>query len=238
MRQLTLGVQLKERATFASFLTARNVEVVAHLRQLAADAPGGATWIAGPHTAGKSHLLQAVCAAAPAGRRAAYLPLESLLPFGPGALDGADELDLACYDDVQCVAGLEDWERRLFSLWQRALERNTTLLFAARETPARVDFDLADLKSRLASSTVFAVRELNDEEQLQALDLRAHLRGFELPAETARYLQRRFPRDMRTLCEVLDTLDDAAFAAQRRLTVPFIRAIVDAKTPADAKTRS
>ena len=227
MRQLTLGVQLKERATFASFLTARNVELVAHLRHLATATPAGATWIAGPHTAGKSHLLQSVCAAVPANRRAAYLPLESLLPFGPTALDGADQLDVACYDDVQVIAGLHDWEERLFSLWQRATENGATLLFAARENPAQASFDLADLKSRLASSAVFAVRELNDEEQLEALALRAQLRGFELPVETARYLQRRFPRDMRTLCEILDTLDDAAFVAQRRLTVPFIRAHLD-----------
>jgi hypothetical protein len=34
---------------------------------------------------------------------------------------------------------------------------------------------------------------------------------------------------MRSLCEVLDTLDDAAFAAQRRLTVPFIRDVIDAR---------
>ena len=230
MRQLTLGVQLKERATFASFLTARNTELVAHLRNLATNTPPGATWIAGPHTAGKSHLLQAVCAATAPGKRAAYLPLESLLPFGPAALEGAEQLDVACYDDVQAVAGLDDWERCLFSLWQRAQERGTTLLFAARENPAHVAYGLADLKSRLASSAVFAVRELNDEEQIEALNLRAHLRGFELPPETARYLQRRFPRDMRTLCEILDTLDDAAFAAQRRLTVPFIREIVDGKT--------
>ena len=228
MRQLTLGVQLKERATFASFLTARNVELVAHLRHVA-NTPAGATWIAGPHTAGKSHLLQAVCAATPAGRRAAYLPLESLLPFGPAAIDGADQLDVACYDDVQAIAGLDDWERRLFSHWQRALERGGTLVFAARENPAQVDFALADLKSRLTSSTVFAVRELNDDEQLQALDLRARLRGFDLPVETARYLQRRYPRDMRSLCEVLDTLDDAAFTAQRRITVPFIKEILDRK---------
>jgi DnaA family protein len=229
VRQLPLGVQLKERATFASFLTARNVELVAHLEQLAAATPAGATWIAGPHTAGKSHLLQAVCAATPAGKRAAYLPLESLLPFGPAALEGAENLDLACYDDVQCIAGMADWETRMFSLWQRALERGSTLLFAARENPAQAGFDLADLRSRLASSAVFAVRELNDDEQLEALYLRARLRGFELPVETARYLQRRYPRDMRSLCEVLDTLDDAAFAAQRRITVPFIRDIVEKK---------
>jgi DnaA-homolog protein len=227
MRQLMLGVQLKERATFASFLTARNAELLAHLRHVAAATPAGATWLAGPHTAGKSHLLQAVCAEVATARRAAYLPLESLLPFGPAALDGADLLDVACYDDVQAIAGLPDWEERLFSLWQRALERGSTLLFAARDNPVHVEFGLPDLKSRLAASAVFAVRELNDAEQLEALYLRAHLRGFELPAETARYLQRRFPRDMRSLCEVLDTLDDAAFVAQRRITVPFIRDVVD-----------
>jgi DnaA-homolog protein len=229
MRQLTLGVQLKERATFASFLTARNVELVAHLRHVAATTSPGATWLAGPHAAGKSHLLQAVCAGTPPAKRAAYLPLESLLPFGPAAIDGADQLDVACCDDVQSVAGLRDWEEKLFSLWQRAVERGATLLFAARENPAQVDFGLADLKSRLTSSAVFAVRELNDDEQLQALELRARLRGFELPLETARYLQRRFPRDMRSLCEVLDTLDDAAFREQRRITVPFIRQILDLK---------
>jgi DnaA family protein len=224
MRQMTLGVQLKERATFDSFLTARNQELVAHLRYVAQHAPAGATWLAGPHAAGKSHLLQAVCAAVTQGRRAAYLPLEALLPFGPGTLEGADALDVACLDDVQAIAGLEAWEQCLFSLWQRSLERNTTLLFAARENPAHVDFTLPDLKSRLASSAIFAVRELNDEEQVEALALRATLRGFELPAETARFLQHRFPRDMRTLCEVLDNVDDAAFVAQRRVTVPFIRA--------------
>ena len=229
MRQLTLGVQLKERATFASFLTARNVELVAHLHHLAANTPGGSTWIAGPHTAGKSHLLHAVCAATPVGKRAGYLPLETLLPFGPAALEGAENLDVACYDDIQVIAGNDEWERCLFSLWHRALERNTTLLFTARENPAQIAFGLEDLKSRLASSAVFAVRELNDEEQVEALNLRADLRGFELPVETARYLQHRFPRDMRTLCEVLDTLDDASFAAQRRITVPFIRDVIDGK---------
>ena len=78
-----------------------------------------------------------------------------------------------------------------------------------------------------ASSVVFAVRELNDEEQCEALALRAHLRGLELPAETARYLQHRYPRNMRALCDIFDTLDDASFVAQRRLTVPFIKGILD-----------
>ena len=69
---------------------------------------------------------------------------------------------------------------------------------------------------------------LDEAEQQAALQLRARVRGFELPEETPRWLQRRFPRDMRTLYELLDTLDEAALVAQRRLTVPFIREVLSA----------
>ena len=67
---------------------------------------------------------------------------------------------------------------------------------------------------------------LDEAEQQAALTLRARLRGVELPEETLRWLQRRFPRDMRSLYGLLDTLDEAALAAQRRLTIPFIREVL------------
>ena len=35
------------------------------------------------------------------------------------------------------------------------------------------------------------------------------------------------PRDLRSLCALLDTLDSAALAAQRRLTVPFIKQVIE-----------
>lgn len=34
---------------------------------------------------------------------------------------------------------------------------------------------------------------------------------------------KRVPRDLRSLFDVLDELDEASLVAQRRLTVPFIR---------------
>ena len=61
----------------------------------------------------------------------------------------------------------------------------------------------------------------------------ARLRGLELPDETWQWLQRRLPRDMRSLYELLDTLDEAALAAQRRLTVPFIRDVLRARRGQD-----
>jgi DnaA family protein len=56
--------------------------------------------------------------------------------------------------------------------------------------------------------------------------LRAAQRGLELPEDTARYLLRRFPRDMRSLGKLLDDIDTASLSAQRRLTVPFVREIL------------
>ncbi|MDB6084675.1 MAG: hypothetical protein JWN43_2556, partial [Gammaproteobacteria bacterium] len=47
--------------------------------------------------------------------------------------------------------------------------------------------------------------------------------GLQLPQETSEYLLRRMPRDLPSLFEILDHLDEASLIAQRRLTIPFIR---------------
>ena len=52
-----------------------------------------------------------------------------------------------------------------------------------------------------------------------------------MPEETALYLQRRFRRDLPTLYELLDAIDEAALQAQRRLTVPFIRQVLGQRSP-------
>ena len=72
---------------------------------------------------------------------------------------------------------------------------------------------------------------LDESEQREALRLRAHARGLELPEESALYLQRRFRRDLETLYELLDAIDEAALQAQRRLTVPFIRQVLGQRSP-------
>ena len=70
---------------------------------------------------------------------------------------------------------------------------------------------------------VYHVRELDEAGRARALELRAAQRGLKLPAETLDYLMKRMPRDLRSLFDILDELDEASLAAQRRLTIPFIR---------------
>jgi DnaA family protein len=226
MRQLPLGVRLQDRAVFASFLTGPNLEAVQHVRALALGGAGGVAWLAGASGAGKTHLLQAACVAAGESLRAGYFPLAELGPLGTGVLDGLGDIECVCLDDMHAVAGQIAWERALFALFCGIEERGGRLIAAAAAPPALLAWALPDLASRFAASAVFQLRVLEEAEQREALMLRAKMRGLELPEETARYLQRRFPRDMRTLYELLDTLDEAAIIAQRRLTVPFIRSVL------------
>ena len=226
MHQLPLGVRLPDRAVFASFLPGRNAEALAHARRVAGGEVTGATWICGPASAGKTHLLQATCSQAAESRRTGYFPLTELARLGVGVLEGLPELECLCLDDLEAVAGSLEWEKAIFGLLREVEEGGGALVMAARPPPALLAWALPDLGSRCAAGAVLQLRALDEVEQQQALQLRARLRGFELPDETSRWLQRRFPRDMRRLYGLLDTLDEAALAAQRRLTVPFIREVL------------
>jgi DnaA-homolog protein len=226
MDQLPLGLRLADRAVFDTFWPPGNEQLLAHLRGVASGASHGTTWLAGAHASGKSHLLQATCALAPASRRCGYFPLQQLAALGPAALEGLPRLDLVCLDDVQWVAGQPEWERALFGLHRELEECGGSLMVAAPEAPALIRWELPDLGSRFAAAAILTVRVLDERAQRAALMLRAKVRGFELPDEVARWLQRRYARDMGTLYQLLDTLDSAALVAQRRLTLPFIRSVL------------
>lgn len=216
MKQLALGVRLRADAVFESFAPGLNGELIMALR-----AGGSAPlWLWGSEGSGKTHLLQAVCAAAAA---AAYFPLERSLALPPAALAGFENCRVLCLDDVDAVAGDLEWEQALFRLFNEAADLGTRLIFAARAAPRGMDWSLDDWRSRAAACVVYQLRDLDDAGRLEALRLRAAQRGLQLPPETADYLLRRMPRDLPSLLTVLDHLDEASLVAQRRLTVPFIR---------------
>jgi DnaA family protein len=228
MKQLALGVRLRADAVFESFAPGANTEVIAALRS-----PGTAPlWIWGAPGTGKTHLLQAVCAAA--GEAAAYFPLRPRGSLPPEALAGFERSRVLCIDDVDEVAGDAVWEKALFGIFIEAADLGTRLIFAAGMPPGQAAWVLKDWRSRAQSCVVYQLRELDDQGRIAALQLRAAQRGLQLPYETSEYLLKRMPRDLPSLFEILDTLDEASLVAQRRLTIPFIREALEKH----AKTKS
>lgn len=225
MSQLALPLQLADHAVFASFLAKGNEELIAILSAVSDSSGGSGYWIWGAAATGKTHLLQAVCERA--GDRSVYVPLAMLADAGPGLIDGLDSRELVCIDDLHTVVGDPLWERALFSLYNDLLATGGQMIVAARMAPRECPIDLADLASRMSQLTTYNVQALADADRSAALQLRARHRGLELPDETARYLITRSRRDMASLYGLLDTLDREALRAQRRLTVPFVRDVLN-----------
>jgi DnaA family protein len=234
--QLPLGIRLQDSSVFESFLPGRNQPVVDALLSLASDEQARAPtciWLHGPTGSGKTHLLQAVCAlAGRAGRGATYLPLPQVIELGDELLAGFGELAVVCLDDAQVIAGRSAWERSLFRLHQELYENGGRLLVSGPLPPAALPFKLRDLGSRMNGGLVLTLQPLDETEQIAALRLRAQLRGLELPDETAQFMLRRLPRDMAHLYSFLDQLDQASLIAQRRLTVPFVKEVLEQRSPA------
>jgi DnaA family protein len=224
VRQLPLAVRLQDRALFDSFLAGANVQALAAARGFAAGQGATLLYLHGIEGVGKSHLLQAICAAVPG---AAYLPLYQLRDRDAALLEGTSGLPLIAIDDPQAIAGEPGWERRLFTLYNDSLAAGTRLVVGAREPAVDLPLVLPDLRSRLAAMPHYALRPLDEAQQRVALQARAAVRGIQLPEETLQYLQRRFARDMGSLYALLERLDVASLEAQRPLTVPFIRSVLD-----------
>ena len=191
----------------------------------------GADWLylAGAPGAGKTHLALAVCAAADgAGRRAAYLPLGSARGRLRGALEAFDGYDAVALDGVQAIAGGRDDEVALFDFHNRARAAGTALLYTAEAAPDALALGLPDLRSRLAQCTRIVLAAVDDDGRRRVLRERAQRRGLVLEDAALEWLLRRVGRDLAGLTALLDRLDRASLAAQRRVTVPFLRQVLDA----------
>ena len=225
--QLPLDITLRDNATFENFIANQNEQLIDVLQKFACAQGEAFVYLAGKHGTGRTHLLQAVChTASEHALSAAYLPLQQSQHYAAEMLEGWESFQIICIDDIDAVAGQMNWEQALFHLFNRVRENNGHLLITAAMMPSQLPCVLPDLQSRLGWGLALTVNELRDDDKILALQQRAAERGLELPTEVANYLLRRCPRDMATLLALLRELDTQSLAAQRRLTIPFVRGLL------------
>ncbi len=229
--QIPLNIQLPDSASFDNFILGKNEELFNKLKRSINNrsSEGSLLFWGGPGV-GKTHLLQAACKSAGDHEfSSAYLSFKDLLKKPTNELDNLENLDLICLDDVDLVAGKKDWEQALFHLYNRAFDSGAQLVFASSQAIANLNLILSDLSSRLAWGFVYRIQPLSDEEKIQAMQLRSRLRGFILTEKVGQYLLRHCPRDSVALFNLLDELDRASLAAQRAITIPFVKNLLASK---------
>lgn len=196
----------------------------AQLQALAAHPGGDWMYLAGPAAVGKTHLLLATCAASEAaGRRAAYLPLAAAVGRLRDALDALEGHDVLALDGLEAIAGHREDEVALFDAHNRARTSGSCVLYSARGNPDGLGLLLPDLRSRLSQCIRVQLQPLDDEGRREVLRQRAQRRVWVLEVAALEWLLKRVERDLAGLTALLDQLDRASLAAQRRVTVPFLR---------------
>ncbi|MBY6062851.1 DnaA regulatory inactivator Hda [Pseudidiomarina sediminum] len=222
LQQLPLNVQLPSTATFATWVAGQNAEALA----LLAKGEQPLTYLWGKAGVGKSHLLHAMCSETRA--QVIYLPLAELKEsVDAGILRGLESYALICLDDIDAVVGEESWGYELFALLNRVRDsQGARLVVTATTSPAQLHAAYPDVQSRLSWGLVLQLHALSDADKITALQLRAQAMGLELRSDTAQFMVQRLGRDMVNLIASLERLDRASIAAQRKLTIPFIKAVL------------
>jgi DnaA family protein len=222
--QLPLALQLRHAPSLDDFITGANQVVIDALRRSLDGSGESLLYLSGPSGCGRSHLLTGQCALGEAhGLRCVYLPLAEHAELAPEMLQGLESLDMIAVDDVQAIAGHTAWEEALFALFNRCRDNGRRMLFSADRGPAALPIRLADLRSRLAWGLTLAIQPLDDQGRLALLRSLAGRHALDLPDEVARYLLERTSRHTNDLVDTVRRLDHASLAAQRRLTIPFVR---------------
>lgn len=205
MKQLLLDIQPAAKPTLANFVAGRNAEAL-HSLQLATRGQAEARFIYlwGAAGSGKSHLLQAC-----------------------SELARQNGTPLLVWDDVHRLS--EPQQIELFNVYNQ-LRANTSegaaaLIAAGEAAPGQMGLR-EDLATRLSWGLVYQLHGLSDAEKAQALKAHAIERGISLPDEVVDYCLRHLRRDLPTLMATLNALDEWSLTAQKPVTVPMLRKLL------------
>jgi DnaA family protein len=225
--QFPLQFEFQSNQSFGSFYPGNNAEIITQLQEFITTQNEQQIYIWGDAGQGKSHLLKACCMAADEHNKTPfYLTFNAANLPDPAMLEGLENMDIVCLDNIEQIDGNSDWEQALFDFYNRHRDNNNQLLLTASCPPKYLPFQLPDLKTRMNWGLTLKLQPLNDEQIIKALNHKAHFLGFTIPDNVGRFLLSHYERDLPALWLLLEKFDHATLAAKRKLTIPFLKQIM------------
>ncbi len=228
LKQIPLAISLESSAVFDNFFVSEsNQALIADLKNFGTNiSPDNFIYLWGEQQSGLSYLLSAIqnnLSQLPMQ----YLPLKDLAAYPPAMiLEGVDERQLVCIDDIDAICGSTEWEEALFHLFNRLRDRGSYLIITSHTAPRELSLDLQDLYSRLQWGITHHLKPLSETDKYAAIKMRAMQLGLELPDDVANFLLKRVKRSSSELFSMMTTLDTASLANQRKLSIPFVKQVL------------
>lgn len=218
-QQLILDLLPASPPTLANFIVGENQAAIDALKSCK---PGRAIYLWGAPGAGRTHLLQALCAAPDTLYFSEQNPASRLKEI---ATADTFTLKLIAIDNVELLS--DEAQAALFALYNRWREAAASahafaLVLSGDKSPLAMPLR-EDLRTRLGWDLIFRLEQLSDDERAQALKTRATERGLQLSPEVIGWMLTHYARDMRQLSALLDALDRYSLERHRAITLPLLK---------------
>lgn len=229
--QMPLALRYPRDERLETFIGAPD-GALAQLRAVAVGASQDWIYLQGATGTGKTHQALATCSSAEqAGRLPTYVPLAAVSGRVRDALEGLEHRDLVALDGLDAVAGDRDDEVALFDFHNRARATGVTVLYTAQQAPGEMGLVVPDLRSRLGQCVRVVLQALDEEGRAAVLRDRALRRGLAIDEAAIDWLLSHSGRELGGLITLMDWLDRESLAAKRRITVPFLRQVLEDGRP-------
>lgn len=225
-KQLPLQFEFQSTQNFSAFYSGSNEEIVTNLQQIFITQEQQ-IFLWGAASSGKSHLLQATCQNAnDSNKTSFYFSLDAKTLPPPTILDGLDNIDLVCFDNIDQIIENTEWEQAFFNFFNLHRDNNKHLVLSASCPPRYIGLQLPDLKTRMSWGLTLKLNPLSDEQRLHALIYKANVLGFEIPTHVGKFLMTHYTSDLPSIWKLLNRIEIATLAAQRKITIPFLKQIM------------
>jgi DnaA family protein len=222
--QFPLHFEFLANQTFNDFFAGDNQPIIENLQQCVLGNGEQKIFIRGKSGQGKSHLLQACCHYAQQHEKLSfYFDLSRYSRHQPAILNGIDEYDVVCLDNVDSIVGHKKWEHALYELMKCHYEKGHQLIISSSFLPNHMDIKTQGLKDHLNWGLILQLKTLVDTNNIDALIFKADAMGFEISPQVGRFLVIQHQAELHELWRLLEEIDRASLAAKRKLTVPFLK---------------
>jgi DnaA family protein len=204
-----------------SFVDGKNTELAHLLRQFsqrhASQAGERFAYLWGESGAGKTHLLKALAES----DHTRYIPANA----PESSFTHTPEISLYLLDDCEKLSPQAQIDA--FALFNETRANNGFLVAAGNAAPMSLSLR-EDLRTRFGWGLIYQIHGLTDEEKIDALERLAQSRGISISSGVLPYLITHFHRDMSSLTQMLNQLDQYSLEVKRPITLPLLREVLAA----------
>ena len=221
--QIPIDFSFVSEKTFDNFIHGNNGAIIKSLISFSDEDSTNIISIYGKKSSGKTHLCKAT---EKSTRDTFYLNMDNV-----ESLDNkADSFSSLIIDDIDLLLKNYDIEEKIFSLVNEFILDNKSILLTSTSNLKNIKFQIPDLLSRLSSGLNFKINDLDDVDKIKVLKQYAQERGLSLSPLVCDYIITHFKRELYYLCNSIKYLDQKSLSLKKKITIPFIKKIIDLKS--------